>query len=115
MPSHEPSNSANLRIDAWGFPIPGKDGKFLTKPAKPRVDRVGPRVEKQLVILRRLCAQERAGHPMSARRIARELGVDHETIRQIELGALKKLRRHLGKGTRTILQELLESHLPSQK
>lgn len=50
---------------------------------------------------------------MSSRRIARELGVDKETIRQIEFKALKKLRR-ASKSSRTILEELLATHQPTK-
>lgn len=52
---------------------------------------------------------------MSCGEIAEGIGMSREGVRKIEQGALKKLRRHLGKNSRTTLQELLDTHRPNEK
>ncbi len=88
-------------LDRWGFPIVRAITFKPTPPEPRRVPRrqrgVGSFSEDKLIPgLRRMCETQQEGQRFGREHIARECGVDKETIRQIEKTALKKIRARMG-------------------
>lgn len=102
-------------IDRWGFPVRTVGLVAAPAPVKVRTQRgLGSYVDSQILPgLQRLCAAQRPGESLSRKRIARECGVDKETIRNIERSALKKLRARLGPAAVRQLREMLSSEFQS--
>lgn len=95
-----------MSLDRWGFPI--DPARLLrqdvvrsvaivrvAKVTRPQRGIGSYNAEQILTGLRSLSEHQKPGETFTRRRIARECGVDKETIRLLERSALRKLRARL--------------------
>lgn len=105
----DPGLSDQLRHprDKWGFPL---RGSAAVRPPAKQTTGVSHRAGQSTPLLdnlRRLCLRPRHGIPLSAGKIALEVGCSKKHIFNIQRRALRKMRDRLPKEVRAEFDELI--------